>query len=81
MIMTSVDILKSKLIDKILVTQNLSLLEAIDKLMKSSYTFNDEILQFSSEQIEMLIMSEEDIKYNRLISQDELDKSDKEWLG
>ena len=38
-------------------------------------------VDFTSEQIEMLMMSEEDIKYGRLITQEELDKSDKEWLG
>jgi hypothetical protein len=36
--------------------------------------------RLTKEQIEMLLMSEEDIKADRFISQKELDKSDKKFL-
>jgi hypothetical protein len=41
-------------------------------------TFEDS--KFDKEQLEMLKMSEEDIAKGRLISQENLDKLDYEWL-
>jgi predicted GNAT family acetyltransferase len=79
--MASIEILKTRLIDRILATSNQGLLEAIDSIFLTSQDTADEVYELTSEQIEMLMMSEEDIKYGRLITQEELDKSDKEWLG
>ena len=36
-------------------------------------------IRLTDEQKEMLLMSEEDIKYGRLISQEEMDKRNLEW--
>jgi hypothetical protein len=79
--MASIEIIKTRLIDKILASKNQGLLEAIDNIFTSSKDADDEVLELTSEQIEMLMMSEEDIKYNRLTMQEDLDKSDKKWLG
>jgi len=79
--MASIEIIKTRLIDKILASSNQGLLEAIDSLFTTSQDAADEVYELTSEQIEMLMMSEEDIKYGRLITQEELDKTDKEWLG
>ena len=79
--MASIEIIKTRLIDKILASSNQGLLEAIDSLFTTSQDAADEVYELTSEQIEMLMLSEEDIKYGRLITQEELDKSDKEWLG
>ena len=41
---------------------------------------NEDILNLSSEQIEILSMSEEDMKNGNLISESELGKLDSKWL-
>ncbi|MHC1777107.1 MAG: hypothetical protein AB9834_17030 [Lentimicrobium sp.] len=79
--MAPIELIKTRLIDKILATKNQKLLEAIDTIFSSVQNDQDEILKLSSEQIEMLLMSEEDILNNNLISESEVDKLDKEWLG
>jgi len=76
--MTTLENIKNRLIDRILVSNNEKLLEAIESVLDS--TQSDEIIKFSSEQLEMLIMSEKDIEYGNFISDSELDKSDSEWL-
>jgi hypothetical protein len=40
----------------------------------------DNIVQLSSEQIDMLLMSEDDIHNGRLVSENDLNKSDELWL-
>jgi hypothetical protein len=72
--MTSIDMVKNRLIDKILVTQNRDLLEAVDKLL--TFTNNDDIVTLSSQQIEMLMMSEQDIMDGNLITETDLKKLD-----
>lgn len=39
------------------------------------------IYQFDQHELDMLKESEEDIKHGRVISQEELDKEDLEWLS
>ena len=77
--MTTLDILKNNLIDRIIATKNESLLNAIDTIFKS-VRLKEEV-KLSSEQIEMLMMSENDIECGKLISEDELKKTDLEWLN
>lgn len=76
--MTHLEIIKNRLIDRILAAKNEKLLEAIEKIIVS--TDKEEEISFTSEQIEMLMMSEEDIKYGRIVSESELDKLDSQWL-
>jgi len=68
------NLLKNRLIDKILVSGNLELLENIDKMLTE--TQNDNIYVLSSEEIELLMMSDQDIKYGNIISEEDLKKVD-----
>lgn len=77
--MTTIEELKNRLIDKILVSDDEQLLSAIEVIFKT--TADNEILNLDSYQIEMLLMSEDDISNDLLISEKELDKSDSEWLN
>ena len=76
--MRSIDIIKNRLIDKILTIKNQDFLTALDKLIDSSSTASK--VELSEEQKLMLLMSEEDIREGRLISQDDLDNNDLSWL-
>lgn len=76
--MTTLENIKNNLIDRILATKNEQLLDAISNILES--TQQDDVIGLSSEQIEMLAMSEEDIKNGKLVSETDLNKSDAEWL-
>jgi phosphopantetheine adenylyltransferase len=76
--MSNLEITRNNLIDRILASSNEKLLSAIETIFISS---NDkEFVNLSSTQIEMIKMSELDIKNGDVISQEELDKSNFEWL-
>jgi hypothetical protein len=77
--MTALENIKNSLIDRILATKNEKLLEAIEGIFASTQT--EEVLSLSSEQIEMLAMSERDIETGNFISEAELSKQDSEWLS
>ena len=77
--MTALENIKNNLIDRILATKNEKLLEAIDRIFTSTQA--DETISLSSEQIEMLSMSERDIEAGNFISESDLDKQDFEWLS
>ena len=77
--MTAVDNLRNNIIDKLLTISNKDYLAALNQLIAKS-SFDNDIVKLSEEQILMLNMSDDDIKSNRYISQNELDKSDLEWL-
>ena len=70
---------KNSLIDRILATKNEQLLEAIKSIFDS--TQSEEIISLSTEQIEMLSMSEKDIEQGKLVSESELSKRDSKWLS
>ena len=78
--MTNLDIIKNRLIDRILAVRNEKLLEAIEKIFDSTQK-KEELIMISSEQFEMLMMSEEDIKKNNLVSESELKKIDSQWMN
>lgn len=78
--MDTVDNIRNGLIDKILSIRNKEFLEALDKLISSSSSVLD-IVKLTDEQKKMLQMSEDDIKNGRLISQEEMDKRNLEWLN
>ncbi len=77
--MTGIETIKNNLIDRILATRNEKLLQAISNIFESTQT--DDIVSLSSEQIEMLLMSEKDIENGNLISESELNESDSKWLN
>ena len=70
--MTTLDILRNSLIDRIIATNNEKFLNAIANIFESTQV--EEKVQLSSEQIEMLMMSENDIKSGKIISEDDLRK-------
>lgn len=78
--MTTVDKIRNRLIDKILTIRNKDFLIALDQLISSSSADN-EMVELTAEQKEMLEMSEADIKSGRLISQEAMDKRNLEWLN
>ncbi|MEX0813880.1 MAG: hypothetical protein WD048_16800 [Chitinophagales bacterium] len=78
--MASINTLRNQLIDKILSIQNADFLKALDVLVDSKTDPNQKV-KLSKSQIEMLKLSEADIKAGRLIDQDLMDKADLEWLS
>jgi len=76
--MKPVDSIRTKLIDKILAIQNADFLKALDNLVSS--TSQADKVALSSEQMEMLLMSEKDIKEGNYVSHSEFEKSAKEWV-
>jgi hypothetical protein len=77
--MTPLEIIKNNLIDHIMATKNEKILHAIEKLFESSKA--EEVYNLSSQEIEMLAMSEADIVNGNLVSEKELDEQDKKWLA
>lgn len=77
--MNAADNIRNNIIDKLLTISNIDYLSALYQLISSS-KIDEEKIQLSETQILMLNMSEEDIKNNRVVSQEQLDKSDLEWL-
>jgi hypothetical protein len=77
--MNALENIKNSLIDRILATRNEQLLEAIKSIFDS--TQSEEIISLSTEQIEMLSMSEKDIEEGKLVSESELSKRDSKWLN
>jgi predicted CopG family antitoxin len=72
--MSTLESVKNRLIDRILTSKNEKLLEAVENIFAS--TQKEEVIKLKSEQIEMLMMSEEDIQYGRVIAESDLDKMD-----
>jgi len=77
--MNALENIKNSLIDRILATRNEQLLEAIKSIFDS--TQSEEIISLSTEQIEMLSLSEIDIESGKFISETELSKRDSKWLS
>ncbi len=77
--MTTLDNVKNRLIDRILITRNEQLLNTIDAIFNLTQT--EDNLTLNSYQAEMLMMSEKDIKQGKLISETELKEVDKKWMS
>ena len=77
--MTIADNIRNNIIDKLLTISNKEYLSALYQLVSTS-TVNDDVVKLSEAQILMLNMSDEDINNNRVVSYDQLDKTDLEWL-
>jgi len=76
--MKTLESLRSRLIDRIMMAQNEELLTAIEGILNSTET--DDSLKLNSHQIEMLLLSEKDIETGNLISDSDLRKADSEWM-
>ena len=77
--MATIDSLRNNLIDKLLTISNKDYLQALNQLVESSSVDNAAV-KLTEEQILMLQLSDNDIKTCKLISQEQLDKNDLEWL-
>jgi len=61
-----------------MVTDNVQLLIAIENIFNSTQT--EENLNLNSDQIEMLLMSDNDINQGNLLSEDDLKNEDSKWM-
>jgi len=77
--MAQVDVIRNGIIDKLLTISDKEYLMALLRLVDHSAVEGDKI-KLTKEQKLMLEMSEADIQHGRILSQDELDKKDLEWL-
>lgn len=77
--MSTTDILRNNIIDKLLTITNKDYLSALYQLVKTSSVDKDTV-KLTEEQILMLQLSDKDIKNGKLISQSQLDKNDLQWL-
>ncbi|MGI8893181.1 MAG: hypothetical protein ACR2GN_06940 [Bacteroidia bacterium] len=77
--MAAIDTLRNKIINKLLTITNKDYLHALNKILENS-PVEEDVMQLTEEQILMLQLSEDDIKHNRVISHEELDKEDLKWL-
>lgn len=71
--------IKLEIFDKLKNVEDISLLEKIRNLLKNADS--SDVYHFEQYELDMLRESEEDIKYGRVISQEDLDKEDLEWLS
>ena len=76
--MTTLSDTKNRLIDKILISKDEKFLKAIENIFVSVQ--KEDTISLTSEQIEMLIMSEQDINEGNIISENELNKNDALWM-
>ncbi len=79
--MTSIEQLQHSIINKILSINSEELLSAYNKILSLSTSETEEMIRLNATQLEMLRMSEDDIERGDMISQEELDKRDSEWLS
>ncbi len=77
--MAQVDIIRNGIIDKLLAISDKDYLMALLRMVDNSSIEGDKI-KLTKEQKLMFEMSEADIQNVRILSQDELDKNDLEWL-
>lgn len=77
--MAHIDTIRNGIIDKLLAISDKEYLMAILKLMNNSGV-EEEKHKLSDEQKFMLEMSEADVQDGRIISHEELDKKDLQWL-
>ncbi|QOW09648.1 hypothetical protein Q73A0000_04335 [Kaistella flava (ex Peng et al. 2021)] len=78
--MENLDVLRSRLVQKIFLTKNIDLLDALDKIFSSTENDTEQKFQLSATQKEILLLAEEDIKYGRTLTDAELRKLDEEWM-
>ena len=77
--MENLETLRASLVQKIFSTDNLNLLEAINQIFSSTEVEEKEY-KLSENQKKLLMLAEDDIKYCRLVSDEELRKMDEEWM-
>lgn len=76
--MSNVNHLRNSLISRIMAIKDKDVLSALDKLLEKAS--EGQMANLTNEQKAMLQMSEDDVKYGRTISQDELFRRERQWL-
>lgn len=76
--MSPIENLKTRLIDRILGTENEQLLEEVDSLLSSSS--EPDVYKLDTYQLEILDMSQRDIQQGNVISESEVAKIDEQWM-
>jgi hypothetical protein len=76
--MSPIENLKTRLIDRILCTENEQLLEEVDSLLSSSS--EPDVYKLDTYQLEILDMSQRDIQQGNVISESEVAKIDEQWM-
>jgi hypothetical protein len=77
--MAATDHLRNNIIDKLLSITNKDYLTALYKLVEKSAEDSGKV-KLTKAQIQILHLSDADIKSGKLISQEDVDKSDLKWL-
>ncbi len=77
--MENLENLRASLVQKIFSTNNLNLLEALNKIFTS--TEEEKKYMLSENQKKLLLVAEEQIKYGEVVSDEELRKLDEEWMS
>jgi len=77
--MEATDILRNNIIDKLLTITDADYLSAIYQLVERNSSDNDTV-KLTEAQMLMLQLSDKDILNVKLISQDQLDKEDLQWV-
>jgi hypothetical protein len=77
-VMTTLESIKNRLVDRILAVQDEKFLEAVERIFVK--TQKEEIVKLYLEQKEMLMMSDADIAAGHVVSESELEKLDSQWL-
>jgi len=77
--MAQVDVLRNGIIEKLLTISNKDYLKALYQLVDNSKLEKNK-MELTEEQVLMLKLSDKDIKHGKLISQNQLDKEDLQWL-
>ncbi|MFM2156869.1 MAG: hypothetical protein RL516_1618 [Bacteroidota bacterium] len=77
--MNQADIIRNEIIDKLLTISDKDYLAALSQIVDSVVVKEGKI-KLTEEQKIMLQMSEEDYNEGRILSQENLDQSDFEWL-
>lgn len=76
--MSSLNDLRNRVIEKVKLTKDEKDLAFLDDLL--SKINSTEVYTYSSTEEQLLKLAEEDISYGRVISQEELDKQDEDWM-
>jgi len=76
----TIDQIRQNLIDKILLLDKKEILLAMDTLLAKCVR-DEDIYQVTEGQRKILLASEEDIKYNRLYSDEDVNNDEDKWLN
>lgn len=76
--MNSLSNLRSRIIEKVNLTKDEKDLAFLDDLL--SKINSTEVYTYSSAEEKLLKLAEEDISYGRVLTQEDLDQQDEEWM-